>query len=150
MFNVPLGILESSEFKQWSVPTAVGDMLLCYTDSLIEARCGDELLGTAGLLALVQELDAAEPSTLVPRLLETLETRCTAADDDATVLLVRTNDLIPREVRQARPWAPLRLLRALAGSVRPGGESMPWPELSVANIGGALVPALGRWRRTRR
>ena len=36
--NVPLGILDLTEYDQFDVKLKVGDLVLCYTDSLIEAR----------------------------------------------------------------------------------------------------------------
>jgi serine phosphatase RsbU (regulator of sigma subunit) len=36
--NIPLGILELDDYQQLDVKLAVGDVVLCYTDSLIECR----------------------------------------------------------------------------------------------------------------
>ena len=47
--------------------------------------------------------------------------------------------------------APLRILRAAVSSLRPGAEATPWPDLSLANVGGAMFSPFNRlWRGMRR
>ena len=51
--NVPLGILDLGQYDQFSVRLKVGDLVLCYTDSLIESN--DEnghMLGPKGVLKI--------------------------------------------------------------------------------------------------
>jgi serine phosphatase RsbU (regulator of sigma subunit) len=97
--NVPWGIEESVDYEQFAIRLRVGDLVLCYTDSLIEARdASGELIGPAGLLKLVQQLDSPDPATLVPRILKAIEERgegCVSCDD-VTCLLIRPNGLRPR------------------------------------------------------
>src|SRR5688500_508675 len=57
--NFPLGVVDLSDYAQFDVRLNVGDLVLCYTDSLVE--CGDgagtgELLGQHGLLDVVKTL----------------------------------------------------------------------------------------------
>jgi hypothetical protein len=43
--------------------------------------------------------------------------------------------------------ALLRFSRTLIGAINPRGERPPFPDANLANIGGAIIPALGRrWR----
>jgi hypothetical protein len=47
--------------------------------------------------------------------------------------------------------APLRILRAAVASLRRGGEATPWPEVSLANVGGAMFSPFNRlWRGIKR
>ena len=39
------------------------------------------------------------------------------------------------------------MLKALGLALTPGGPPMPWPDLSLANVGGMLVPRLSRFVR---
>jgi len=47
--------------------------------------------------------------------------------------------------------AVCRFFRLLiAGAINPRAERAPFPDANLANIGGAIIPALGRrWRATR-
>jgi serine phosphatase RsbU (regulator of sigma subunit) len=140
--NVPLGILDLTKYDQFDVKLKVGDLVLCYTDSLIEARdASGEMLGTQGLLDLVRTLDASDPTQVTTRLLASVEQRCgqQLCDDDVTVLLFRPNGLAPNTPIRERLLAPFRILRGWA-----------FPDLKLANIGGAMIPGLNRlWTRQR-
>lgn len=151
--NVPLGIIEQAHYNQIALRLHVGDMVLCYTDSLIEARDADgRLVGEQGLLDLISEIDVAEPQRVIPSLLEAIVAKAHAdlTEDDVTVLLFRPNGMMPRLPLGEKVRAPLRLVRALLGSMRPGGEPMGWPELSLPNIGGAMFHRFNRLWRGRR
>lgn len=135
--NLPLGVVDRAAYDQFNLTLGTGDMVLCYTDSLIEARdAGGAQLGLAGLLRIVQSLDAGRPERLAAALLETVAALGpgNVADDDATVLLFRPNGLAPRAPLGQRVLAPLRVLAAILGSLRPGGQAAPWPELSLQNL----------------
>lgn len=55
--NLPLGILDSTAYTNFSLPIQEGDMLLLYTDAFVEAMNGQEtLLGTSGLKAMVEAI----------------------------------------------------------------------------------------------
>ncbi len=97
--NVPLGIEESIDYAQFAVNLKVNDLVLCYTDSLIEAKdASGELIGPAGLLALLQALGKPDPATLVSRLLAAVDQygEGSVKRDDVTCLLIRPNGLRPR------------------------------------------------------
>jgi serine phosphatase RsbU (regulator of sigma subunit) len=97
--NVPWGIEDGVEYEQFAVRLRVGDLVLCYTDSLVEARdASGELIGQAGLLELVRKLDMPEPAGLVSRILKTIEQQGKGHldRDDVTCLLIRPNGLRPK------------------------------------------------------
>src|SRR4051812_19266445 len=72
--NIPLGIVDLDDFDQFDVPLDVGDLVLVYTDSLMEAKAPDgEMLGLPGLLTLVSKsCDPSNPQSLVPNLLKAI------------------------------------------------------------------------------
>jgi serine phosphatase RsbU (regulator of sigma subunit) len=97
--NVPWGIVDSVDYEQFAVRLKVDDLVLCYTDSLIEARDADgELIGPAGLLKLMNEIEGWSPKTLVQRIIDELDQRGEGAvkRDDVTCLLFRPNGLRPK------------------------------------------------------
>jgi phosphoserine phosphatase RsbU/P len=139
--NIPLGVIDLTDYDQFDVKLKVGDLVLCYTDSLVEARdTKGEMLGQDGLLALVRSIEVTDPTQLTAQLLLAVEKRCgqQVCEDDVTVLLFRPNGLAPNTPLKDRILAPFRVLRSFA-----------WPELSVANIGGAFFPPLNRVRSRR-
>ena len=149
--NFPLGIVDLSDYAQFDVRLKVGDLVLCYTDSLVE--CGDgqgDLLGQDGLLDVVRTVDASNPGAFIPSLLRAIEAKACAelSGDDVTVLLFRPNGLAPTKPLHERLIAPFRVLREIFRSWR-SGEPMPWPEVSVANLGGAMITPLSRLFRGR-
>ena len=89
--DLPLGIADVFDYTEFEVQLRKGDMALCYTDSLIEARFpSGELLGTGGLLEIVNQLDVSTPAKLIPSLFSAITTRTGAAGlagDDVTALL---------------------------------------------------------------
>ncbi|MGB7157215.1 MAG: PP2C family protein-serine/threonine phosphatase [Tepidisphaeraceae bacterium] len=149
--NFPLGIVDLSDYAQFEVRLKVGDLVLCYTDCLPEARDGKgELLGQQGLLDVVAALDVSNLATFIPSLLGAIEAKSGAAltGDDVTVLLFRPNGLAPTKPLGERLIAPFRVLREIVRAWR-HGEAMPWPEMSIANLGGALFTPLSRLFRRR-
>jgi hypothetical protein len=150
--NVPLGVIDLVNYDQFDVRLKVGDLVLCYTDSLTESRDAQgEMLGMDGLFQIVRSLDAGDPTQLVSRLLETVGQRCGGelCDDDVTVLLFRPNGWAPNLPLKERLLVPVRIIKNLLESWR-GGEPMAWPELSLANIGGHIFESLNRqWTRRR-
>jgi hypothetical protein len=150
--NIPLGIDDAVRYEPFTVRLKVGDLVLCFTDSLTESRGPDRApLGERGLLNVVRGLGAAaaaDPSALVPALLAAVEALCAGnlAGDDVTVLLFRPNGLgrgVPLWDKLLAPW---RVLRAAAAAAM-AREPLPLPELSVAHLGGAVRARLGRRRR---
>lgn len=143
LVNLPLGVLEPTTYEQFGVKLRPGDMVLCYTDALVEARAGEgEMLGEEGLLAIMQKLNHSSPESppenppenLVRQLIATLEgARGGApAEDDVTMLLLRQHGRRTQAPLALRLLAALRFLLTLARAAVPFGERqpIPWPQLN--------------------
>jgi len=143
--NIPLGILDLDDYAQFVTRLELNDLVLCYTDSLIESKdqAGD-FLGTGGLLQTIAKINVTDPARLVHTLLEAISHLHPGnlSDDDVTTLLFRPNGLgssIPLTDRLLAPW---RILKSMFSS-----GTMSRPELSIANIGGAILNPLSHVRK---
>jgi len=146
--NIPLGLYDAAEYEQFDIELEPGDCLLSYTDALIESRDADgEMLGEDGLLRITRVLGDVAPDKLIDTLLVEIEARYpeNLSEDDVTVLLVRANGRRLRHPLRERLHAFGRFASALFR-----GEPVPFPDVRLANIGGAIIPALGRFWRARR
>jgi serine phosphatase RsbU (regulator of sigma subunit) len=112
--DMPLGILETGKYTQLDVAVNVGDLVLCYTDGVIESPGpGGHPLGIDGLQRILNAFPPERPERIVPGLVERI-----AADgnqglheDDVTILLYRITDRpVPLRDNLA---APLRWLKSL-------------------------------------
>lgn len=146
--NLPLGMLEETVYPSVMLQAATGDMVVIYSDSLIEAPLGGgRLLGQEGLLEVVRGMEVEPAETFSPRLLAALLARCEPGterlSDDVTVLVLRANGRKDPAPFFARVWAGVRFLGLLARSIA-GGPGAPWPQISSENIVGALVGPVAR------
>jgi len=152
--NLPLGILDESEYEQFDVELEAGDCVLSYTDALIESRDADgEMLGEAGLLRIMRLLRDAAPEELIETLLGEIARRYSEnlSKDDVTVLVMRANGGASHYSLGEKLGALARFTGSLIRSVNPKAERAPFPDANLANIGGAIIPALGRrWRAQKR
>jgi phosphoserine phosphatase RsbU/P len=152
--NIPLGIMDLANYDQFDVRLRVGDLVVCYTDSLIEARDGSgAMLGRDGLLRLANQIDTGEPARLMNRLLAAVEGWCGGGglcDDDVTVLVFRPNGLASAAPMRERAVASLRVVRGFLASLWNDGEAAALPEFTLANVGGAIFGPLNQlWARRR-
>ena len=148
---MPLGILDVTEYEQFDVELDSGDCVLSYTDALIESRDADgEMLGEAGLLRIMRHLGDVEPQILTKTLLREIKDRYPEKSDRGR------RDRSARSRQRAinrGPGSGISCGQTSALSVRSSAQSIPWaerppfPDLNVANIGGAIIPSLEqRWR----
>jgi hypothetical protein len=148
--NMPLGILDVTEYEQFDVELENGDCVLAYTDALIESRDADgEMFGEAGLLRILRLVGDVEPQLLTKALLREITDRHPGnlTEDDVTVLLVRANGNKQRCSFKDIVWAQVRFAGSIIRAINPWAERPPLPDLNLANIGGAIIPALEqRWR----
>lgn len=97
--NLPLGVIDPTDYHQFAVPLAKDDLILLYTDAAIEASTpGSALLGPAGFLKLVSGLDAGKPGAMCGRLIDSLSQLRGGSpqEDDITFVLLRHNAVAPR------------------------------------------------------
>jgi phosphoserine phosphatase RsbU/P len=130
--DVPLGVLDSTKYRQVEVRLRKGDLVLLYTDSLIESRLPDgSLLGEPGLLDALSSVPAGEPARVIPGLLAELQRRGATINDDLTALLLRPNGLTPRLTISERAAALVRIVQGLFSTDRTA-----LPEAGVRTVGG--------------
>jgi hypothetical protein len=148
--NIPLGLVGAADYDHFDIELSPGDCLVTYTDALIESRDADgEMLGEDGVLRIMRLLGDVPPDRLTEALLSEIATRYpeNLSGDDVTVLVVHANDRGYRHSLRDTLRAGFRLLAALIRSIDPKAERPPLPEMTLANLGGALIPALSRrWR----
>lgn len=151
--NMPLGVLDATQYDQFDVRMATGDLVFCYTDSLIESRDEqDQLLGPERLLTILRELGPIEPSELIEELLRRIGSLSPGnlTDDDVTAFLIRSNGMAPRLTMGERLQATWHVMKGCTRALARRGEPAPIPEVSIANIGGAMFGPLSRFWRGRR
>ena len=148
--NIPLGIMDVSDYEQFDVELEPGDCVVSFTDGLIESYDSDgEMLGEAGVLRIMRHLGDVEPGRLIEALLKEIAGRHpeNLTEDDVTVMVVRANSRPPHHPFGEKLKALGRFTRSLIAAIHPKAERPPLPDANLANIGGAIIPALGRrWR----
>jgi phosphoserine phosphatase RsbU/P len=148
--NISLGIIDLAEYEQFDLELDPGDYLVSYTDALIESCDADgEMLGEDGLLRIMNLLGDVGPQELIDTLLMEITERFpkNLSADDVTVLVVQANGGSSHYSFREKMAALARFGRSLIGSLNPQAERAPFPDANLANLGGAIIPALGRrWR----
>jgi serine phosphatase RsbU (regulator of sigma subunit) len=94
MSNLPLGVVDGTDYRQFIVALAPGDWLVLYSDALIEARDGrGRQLGEQGLLELASTVELDSPEEAGLRLLEAVGAfrGNHPPDDDLTLLVLYHN-----------------------------------------------------------
>ncbi len=135
--NIPLGIVGDAAYEQFKITLARDDLVLFYTDSLVEAVCRDgSLMGEERLLELLSSITADEPAHQNPHLLAKLNVLvCAILNDDVTILLLRCTGRSPGAGFFRRLGAQMKFLGQIATFQR----NIPWPEWSKRNMLGALA-----------
>jgi len=151
--NIPLGMFQIADYEQLDVELDPGDCLISYTDALIESCDADgEMLGEEGLLRIVNLLGDVPAEKLIPSLLQEISERFpeNLAADDVTLLVVRANGRSLHFSFREKLDAFGRFLKVLFRSLDPLADRAPFPDANLANLGGAIIPALARrWRAPR-
>ncbi len=96
--NLPLGIIEPTPYAQFAVPLQPGDLVVLYTDALLETRTTEgEPLGTSGLLELVRSMDALAFESLSGSIRDALAALRAGElpHDDLTLLVLHHNAADP-------------------------------------------------------
>jgi hypothetical protein len=151
--NIPLGIIDLTDYEQFDIELEAGDLVLCYTDALIESRNADgEFIGEEGLRSIVEGMDHEPGEAFIQTLLGKIAERHAKnlSEDDVTVLLLRASTRQPRIRMRDKFGAAMRLIGGVIRGLDPRAERAPMPDLNMANIGGAIFPRLAkRWRSVR-
>jgi serine phosphatase RsbU (regulator of sigma subunit) len=146
VWNLPLGIEDIGDYSQFGVKLEMGDLVICYSDSLIESRGVDgEMLGEAGLLDIVQLAAMKSPETFIPALLARLGELHpdNLKNDDVTILMFRARGKGQKPSFLRGLAGPFRFLAAAVRAVR-DREPIPMPEFNLTNVGGSLFGPLNR------
>lgn len=150
--NLPLGIGVDAAHPQMIVRLQRGDLVLFYTDSLIEAqRPTGEQLGEKGLLRLVASIDPAEPAAFIRALLAGVGRWRGDADDgplpefadDVTAVLIRPNTLGPRPSLALDLLAAWRIAAQFFRSLVRRDEVASWPQARREVIAGTFLNGHG-------
>jgi len=151
--NIPLGLFQVADYEQLDLELDPGDCIISYTDAFIESCDADgEMLGEEGLLRIVNLLGDVPAEKLIPSLLQEITERFpeNLSADDVTLLIVRANGGSLNFSFREKFDALGRFLKALTHSLNPRADRAPFPDANLANLGGAIIPALGRrWRASR-
>jgi serine phosphatase RsbU (regulator of sigma subunit) len=114
--DLPLGIAESARYAQFDIPVKTGDLVLSYTDGVIESAGPDgKQWGIDGLQSRLNALPADRPERILAELVEQVSGSPNGGDhdDDVTILLYRIADRpVPMRDNLAAPWRWLRGLFA--------------------------------------
>lgn len=139
--DLPLGILDDTAYGRGKIKLREGDLLVLYTDALIEAKTPDgNLLGVVGLVDVAEKLGALRAEDMPRALVEGVigRTAYSVLDDDATVMVLRANALTPRGSFRAGVATTRRLLAEFVASLRPGAEGFAWPQVRLDNVLGSF------------
>ena len=150
--DLPFGVIDNAEYSQNKVQLDYNDIVLLYTDSLIDARGPDgERLGVEGALELVRSLSNPQSDTLIDQIKaklygDSIEWHDTNLDDDMTLLLFSPSSIgnISWSRKVKAPWL---MTKALLQSVFARGGPIPWPEFTLRNLGGAFINALNKLKK---
>ncbi|HEY6266055.1 MAG TPA: PP2C family protein-serine/threonine phosphatase [Candidatus Acidoferrum sp.] len=151
--NIPFGIFQLADYEQLDIELDPGDCLVSYTDALIESCDADgEMLGEEGLLRIVNLLGDIPAEKFISSLLQEIAERFpkNLSADDVTLMVVRANSRSLKFSLREKVHALVRFLKTFLRSLNPRAERAPFPDANLANLGGAIIPALGRrWRAPR-
>jgi len=146
--NLPLGVETPTQYDALGLRLRTGDMLVFYTDAVPEARNADgNQFGYNRLLDALRASPARTPPEVISHLESAVLAYCGGRppDDDLTILAVRRNEsdqsLLPISERRRFPGL---FARAVLDRLRGASVPVPWPQWSIANIGGALIERLNR------
>lgn len=97
--KLPLGIIDPTDYQQFAVALGLRDLVVLYTDALIEATpAAGGMLGEQGLLQTAAAMDPSDPAALGPALIaavDALSGGTASRADDTTVLVLHHNGANP-------------------------------------------------------
>ena len=120
--DLPLGIEAVADYAAFETRLDAGDVVICYTDWLPEARnAAGEFLGNDGLLEVARTLDGSETGRILSDLVSRVAdwSGSPIARDDVTVLQFCPTPTRRRLAIVDAVLAPVRMARAVTGSYLP-------------------------------
>lgn len=108
--NMPLGVVDESDYPGRKIKTELGDMFLLYSDAFIESLSDNGLqLGIKGVIKLLNDVEVA-PSKVIPFLRKKIAAMAhgNLVDDDASLILGHFTETKVR--MRDNLLAPIRLL----------------------------------------
>ncbi len=103
--NLPLGVIDSTDYQQLAIKLNPGDCVLMYTDAYSESiNPSGQMIGPGGFLDMVQEIDSTrvggfEPNVLIDEVDQTIRTyRNAPSQDDETMVLLHHNGTNPEKL----------------------------------------------------
>lgn len=148
IINVPLGIIDGTEYDESRLHLQLGDIVMLYSDALTESRdAKGNLLGLDGLQSIVQQIDVSDPAEFVAKLRDRLTSLNpeNLDGDDVTIMLFRPNGLGAKDNFFQRAWAGARIIGAAVAKLFGSRSPVPWPEMTLENILG--TPFAKLWRK---
>jgi serine phosphatase RsbU (regulator of sigma subunit) len=117
--NLPLGIIDPTEYVQFAVTLAPGDEVVIVTDALVEARrVGGGMVGEAGLVDVVRGLPEASGSARAGMVISAIEGIAGGGlDDDVTVVWLRHTGERPRRKGLGEQLAVYGRMLGLTGPI---------------------------------
>lgn len=146
--NLPLGVLDATPYSKHTITLAEQDLVLIYTDVLLEIRDPrGQQLGEQGLLRLLSSIGATAAADFTPQLLAALADFAgltpdpsgdLALDDDITILLLKRNADKPRPSPMLSMRATARIIGRAAKSVVDPDHPAAFPEFRAESLLGAI------------
>tara|TARA_R110000868_G_scaffold241497_3_gene496818 strand:+ start:573137 stop:574036 length:900 start_codon:yes stop_codon:yes gene_type:complete len=98
--NLPLGVINSTDYEQIAIKFEPGDLMCAYTDAYIEAQTDTgSLLGTKGLARILSETNPTPDADFSAIVLDRLTAeRYAHAEDDHTMLVLHHNGSVTNKV----------------------------------------------------
>lgn len=111
--NMPLGVVDETNYPGRKIVTSINDMFLLYSDAFIESETSDgsdKMLGVKGVIRILNENTDVAHTDIIPFLRERIGKLATRnlADDDASLILGRFTETRVR-IRD-NLMAPVRLM----------------------------------------
>lgn len=146
--DLPLGVLDEARFGRTRLRMRPGDVMMLYTDALLEARAeGGPLVGPRQLLDMARAVRVPDDGTFARTLVERVREYSgrDTLDDDATVLALRRNDVRrPRGSIRAGLSAVAQFAKEISLAVAGKGPQVAWPEARRDNLLGAWMDRFNR------
>jgi len=147
--NVPFGIVENTDYKQNRVVLGDGDIVILFTDALMEAvMSSSEDDGLELLQQMLDTIQVTDPNTLIESIMDTVRTILDEDKftDDMTILVLSPKYLYKLGLKN-RLKAPVVLTKAVFSTLFDKERKLPKLELSLQNIGGLFLDRFNRGKK---